>query len=237
MTVDLLTEYVGVDAAEQARRCGLAMRVSATRREREDAKLKAAEIQDRSALRLLRGGGQMTLKPARFSGLSVPTRLRRWRREGEEEVVAIYGRNWLLSLALVSAALAFLFYALLPDIETDYYILGLFLVGYFAISIGFWILGRRAIIITRDALISRPVIGDLVRVPFASIIRFSVAPPSLVLFLIPYAVPMERLKLELRYGGEIYITLDVGRKDEILLGLKNNVHPGAPSQTAIPLSP
>jgi hypothetical protein len=48
---------------------------------------------------------------------------------------------------------------------------------------------------------------------------------------------MDRLKLELRYGGKISVPLEVGRKEEILLSLKKIVHPGAPSHTGIPPSP
>jgi hypothetical protein len=159
--------------------------------------------------------------------------------------VAIYHRNWLLPLVLNSAALAFLFYTLLPDIETGQYFLGLFLIAYAIVTAGILILGRRAIILTRDALISRPVLGHPVRVPFASIIQFSVIParslPIIIEFLIrlidvPWGSTSKKLEIRLSDGKAFKIPLDVGRKSEILPYLNNNVRAVASSRTAVPPS-
>jgi hypothetical protein len=169
----------------------------------------------------------------------LPSGIRRWWREGEEDVVAIYRRHWLFSLTVVTGAFAclfYIFYIWLPDVGTNRNTWKLLLLAYVATTSGILLLARRAIIITRDALISRPAFGDLDRVPFASIVRFSVAPPSLATTLILYALPTERLKLDLRHGGEIYITLDVRGRNEILLALRNRISAAAPRGAATPPS-
>ena len=155
--------------------------------------------------------------------------------------MAVYRRNWWPHLAAISVALAFLFYALLPDLNARDYRVRLFALAYVVLFIGFRILRRRAIIFTPDALISRPVLGHAERVPFASIMRFSVLPPVslpliLEFFLFPVVPTLEKLHIKLHDGKLIEIPLDVGRNQEIILSLKDRVHDEVPRADASPRS-
>ena len=141
-----------------------------------------------------------------------------WWKAGEDGAEKVYGRGWRLWLILITGAFAFLCYVLLPKIKGSYSDLSFLGLFYLASTALILFQARRAIIISREALISRPCLGELTVVPFAWISQVAIADPSLASMLIGY--PSDRLRIQLTSGTEVYISLDVGRKKRILADLK-----------------
>ena len=147
-----------------------------------------------------------------------------WWKAGEEGGERVYGRGWRVWMGLLTAGFAFFCYGLFPKIKGNHSDLSL-LVLFYLVSAGLILFqARRAIIISNNALISRPCLGEVTTIPPAWISQISVAMPSFVSMFLGY--PMERLRVQLTSGTVIYIYLDVGRKKRIIADLNGRVPTG-----------
>jgi len=144
-----------------------------------------------------------------------------WWKAGEEGAERVYRRGWRAWMSLLTASFVFMCYELLPKLKGNYSDLSFLLLCYLILAGLILFQARRAIIISHNALISRPCLGELTIIPFPWISQIAVGDPSLVSFFIGY--PEDRLRVHLTSGTVIHIYLDVGRKKRILADLKGKL--------------